>query len=995
MAGVIRMKKSNLLFFSLLSSFLVVACSTNSIDDSSGQSDDPGSSSSEPTPTPTPEPYNPEKNVHYLHYAATEPTCTNFGNYECWIKDNGSIRLNKPTSENIEEGNPSDLPNVSVKEYYIAPLGHNLVFENYIWSSNYTSAKAHCHCDRQGCDHVGNHDATVVENVITPPTCSAPGSHTYTATFQDENPETTDPMVMPQLDHDYIFNSFVWNTSDPNNVTAQAKYVCKNGCEATAYYDAVVNSKGHTQEKTCYQDETTLYHAVYLSNSEDNPVVTDECTGHLGAIQHVDGIDATCSTYGNIEYWHCPTCDDYFSDSSLETRLPGGLEDTVLDKNDDHDWAYEFNLPLDKATLTARRVCKRDSSHVQVPHVTVTPEDKGTYILYKYSFDIAGFTFADQEYIKPVPHTHTLDEAIPLDPATCDHVGHVAYYTCEGCSKIFSDENLENEITSENDFYIPKTAHTPADPVIENAEAPTCVDAGSHDSVVYCSVCHQEISRTPVVDPATGHAKVHYPETYSTCSTPGYEEHWYCTTCKKYFTSEACTPESEVDLEDITKPLEEHTLSWKHNETYHWQECSVCDYKSEMSVHTPGAATVEAGYTATCKIDGFHDLVSNCTVCGQETSREYVKDNALGHALKDNGLGWTNLDTVPTLGYNYECVRSGCDHVETNPIFVADESPLSSPSGNSFSPLANNMTTKSQNGDVNMYFVHSGNGVSFHNVTYLRVEHEGAFNNANDVILVKVDNGTGYQTSHRDGGDYFLIRSDYTASVDSNSGGFSNIQYGTNKSSFNADLFRSYMQKALIIVDVDYAVISKDQTTVTVTLTYYSMMNGAKAAGYLGYTQTFVATLGDDTDWDVWGLGTARTTRIARPATSDNSATTYYIDKIYHTDNLDHAICDMTTTGTHDGLIRSKNHHLGDLVAQVNPTCETDGVKAHYECSDHSGEYWLDESHYQEATAGELRIPALGHALEALRDGDDIIFHCKTCGKYFEDPECQHEIPAP
>ena len=240
MAGVIRMKKSNLLFFSLLSSFLVVACSTNSIDDSSSQSEDPGSSS-EPTPTPTPEPYNPEKNVHYLHYAATSPTCTDFGNYECWIKDNGSIRLSKPSSENIEEGNPSDLPNVSVKEYYIAPLGHHLIFENYIWSPTFTSAKAHCHCDREGCDHVGNHDATVVENVITPPTCSAPGSHTYTASFQDEDPETTEPMAMPQLDHDYEFDSFVWNISDPSNVSAQAKYVCKNGCEATAYYDAVAS----------------------------------------------------------------------------------------------------------------------------------------------------------------------------------------------------------------------------------------------------------------------------------------------------------------------------------------------------------------------------------------------------------------------------------------------------------------------------------------------------------------------------------------------------------------------------------------------------------------------------------------------------------------------------------------------------------------------------------------------------------------------------------
>jgi len=48
--------------------------------------------------------------------------------------------------------------------------------------------------------------------------------------------------------------------------------------------------------------------------------------------------------------------------------------------------------------------------------------------------------------------------------------------------------------------------HDPADPVEENTVQPTCTEAGSHDDVVYCKACEEEISRTKVTDQALGHA---------------------------------------------------------------------------------------------------------------------------------------------------------------------------------------------------------------------------------------------------------------------------------------------------------------------------------------------------------------------------------------------------------------------------------------------------------------------------------------------------------
>lgn len=47
--------------------------------------------------------------------------------------------------------------------------------------------------------------------------------------------------------------------------------------------------------------------------------------------------------------------------------------------------------------------------------------------------------------------------------------------------------------------------HDPADSVEENAVAATCTEGGSHDEVVCCKACGEEISRTTVEDPALGH----------------------------------------------------------------------------------------------------------------------------------------------------------------------------------------------------------------------------------------------------------------------------------------------------------------------------------------------------------------------------------------------------------------------------------------------------------------------------------------------------------
>ncbi|MCD7722628.1 MAG: leucine-rich repeat domain-containing protein, partial [Clostridiales bacterium] len=70
--------------------------------------------------------------------------------------------------------------------------------------------------------------------------------------------------------------------------------------------------------------------------------------------------------------------------------------------------------------------------------------------------------------------------------------------------------------------------HTPAEAVIENSVAASCTTDGSYDSVVYCSVCGEEISRTAITVPA--HHTYESVVTAPTCTAGGYTT-YTCTVC--------------------------------------------------------------------------------------------------------------------------------------------------------------------------------------------------------------------------------------------------------------------------------------------------------------------------------------------------------------------------------------------------------------------------------------------------------------------------------
>ncbi|MBQ9535521.1 MAG: InlB B-repeat-containing protein [Clostridia bacterium] len=96
-------------------------------------------------------------------------------------------------------------------------------------------------------------------------------------------------------------------------------------------------------------------------------------------------------------------------------------------------------------------------------------------------------------YAKWSLHSHDVVH-IPAAEPSCTENGNTEYYACTLCGRWFRDEACTEEITDRGSVVIP-AAHTPGEAVRENEVPATYASEGSYDEVIYCVICHEELSR--------------------------------------------------------------------------------------------------------------------------------------------------------------------------------------------------------------------------------------------------------------------------------------------------------------------------------------------------------------------------------------------------------------------------------------------------------------------------------------------------------------------
>ena len=117
--------------------------------------------------------------------------------------------------------------------------------------------------------------------------------------------------------------------------------------------------------------DTRLHSKAYLKSVEISKYYLNENVdpSHEHNAKHYEAKEATCTEPGNVEYWYCDRCEDYFLDENFEKMVAKDETVISIDENK-HDFGkVSYTWADDYSTVTAKRVCKNNPKHVETETV--------------------------------------------------------------------------------------------------------------------------------------------------------------------------------------------------------------------------------------------------------------------------------------------------------------------------------------------------------------------------------------------------------------------------------------------------------------------------------------------------------------------------------------------------------------------------------------------------------------------------------------------------
>lgn len=451
-------------------------------------------------------------------------------------------------------------------------------------------------------------------------------------------------------------NGEAYMTDNASDVNGTEQYIC--------YGTRLVNDE--VPDATWQGDTSTLY-----NSDEDTNVVIDGIYIATVGFKVAAGTkiedslltfntDPLMTKYSSIAFGNENeiACSYTMTGISEEGDAEVGLFEVPMKASAPETKSYTVNYVTEDGASLGTETVEEGKSPASVPALPTKAPDAAGHYSYAWDTDPTTATIsADTTFtakLTTTPHNpQTMDSNI-VD-ATCGKDGSKTVTTsCSDCGYV---------ISVENNVVIPATKnHTPAAAVKENVKPATCETAETYDSVVYCSVCGQEISRTQMTgEAALGHKWGEWKHDDSTAKA----ESKHTRTCENDAThtdSAACNFTSQVTQNQTADQPEITTYTCKDCGYSYTEETKPAlghthNYGAPVADYTSGQAFVESKdytHTATCTGEGTCSQPTKTDKCtfdnGVETKAATCTEDGV-KTFTCTECGGTYTVAIPATGH--------------------------------------------------------------------------------------------------------------------------------------------------------------------------------------------------------------------------------------------------------------------------------------------------------------------------------------------------------
>ena len=451
----------------------------------------------------------------------------------------------------------------------------------------------------------------VQENVVDA-TCTEAGSYDEVVYCTECKEELSrEAKEIEALDHD-------WVKDDEKSVAAACEedgldvFKCSR-CEETK--EEVVPATGHDWNKKVIKEETCEEDGKYYGICKVCGAVDEEII--VPAIGHAYGEKAeTAKVYwneeepgtGSVEYTYVCANDETHKDVKIEkfdvTDSYAVTTEPKCEEIGTGEYTFTSEELSDGSTVTESFAVEipalghKQGKVVKENEIEATCTEGGSYeaVVYcencgEYEFsrnkvetEALGHDWADAvvENVVNKPGTDDYDDTKPYE-----------YDLVQYCTRCDASEVVKHET-------IDAAGHNPGEAVKENEVAPTCTEEGSYDLVIYCQDDNEELNRTTVKVPATGHQyEYELNDERSvpvTCTEDGISVYALkCAVCGEW------CPEEDEQYDEIVEPVKAE------------------GHKAEFTKE--GVVTIEPSYEE----PGEKADITYCGICFEEIARGNIE----------------------------------------------------------------------------------------------------------------------------------------------------------------------------------------------------------------------------------------------------------------------------------------------------------------------------------------------------------------------------------